>query len=114
MMNDKLSTDKRAGEDQIPVPTVEYIYGYDGNMRNNLFVLNDDKPGTMAKICYTAGNNIVFYELKDYKDNKENRQTYIHGTVGAVGISCVQLSPSKKYPRLTPDISPSQRKPSTA
>lgn len=94
--NPTTAVSKSPAEEVLPQTAVECIYGYDGNIRNNLFVLSEDKTSSMTRICYTAGNNIIFYELNNIKDSKENKQTYIHGTVGALGISCVHLSPSKR------------------
>jgi len=79
-----------------------HIYGYDGNLANNLFVIQGDEKNNSPKIIYTAGDNVVFYDPRESKDAKINQQQvysqqFIHGTVGSTGITCMQLSPSKRY-----------------
>lgn len=106
MDKDKLSTAISPAlkkEDELPAPSIEqhplksYLFGYDGHLRNNLFVLRDEKQSAPTKIVYTAGHNVVFYEFKDMKDSKDNKQSYILGTVGTKGITCIQISPSKRF-----------------
>lgn len=46
----------------------------------------------MSKLLYTAGHNLVFL----YYENR-NEQVYIHGTEGTTNITCMTLSPSKRY-----------------
>ena len=71
--------------------SVKYIFGYSGHLKNNIHHLSDEKSNHSNRIMYTAGHNIVFYNT----DSCE--QVYIHGTEGTSGITCLTMSPSKKY-----------------
>ena len=62
--------------------SVKYIFGYDGNLKNNIYHIQDEKSNHTNKILYTAGHNLIFY------NTDSNEQLYIHGTEGSSGITC--------------------------
>jgi hypothetical protein len=65
---------------------MKYIFGYRGDFKNNVYQHSDPN-----KIIYPGGHNIVVY-------NTENKhQQFWPGQPGTQKITCISLSPSKRY-----------------
>ncbi|EGR33091.1 WD repeat protein [Ichthyophthirius multifiliis] len=64
---------------------LKYVFGMNPNIKNSLLFHDEER------IIYPAGYNIVLYDLQD------KSQHYYQGTNEYRGISCVCLSPLKRY-----------------
>ena len=62
-----------------------FIFGINGQLKNNLFLLEDHR------IVYTAGHNVVVYNTED------KSQYFYSGSEGTKGITSISLSPGKKH-----------------
>lgn len=62
-----------------------FIFGINGELKNNLFLLEDHR------IVYTAGHNVVVYNTED------KSQYFYSGSEGTKGITAISLSPGKKH-----------------
>ena len=58
-----------------------FIFGVNGGMKNNLYLLEDHR------LMYTAGHNIVVYNVED------KSQYFLSGSEGTMGISTIAISP---------------------
>lgn len=65
---------------------MKYIFGYRGDFKNNVYQHQDPN-----KVIYPGGHNIVVF-------NTENKhQQFWPGQPGTQKITCISLSPSKRY-----------------
>ena len=62
-----------------------FIFGVDGELRNNLHLIDEHK------LLYTAGHNIVVYSTD------EKNQYFLQGQEGTEKITTIAVSKSKKY-----------------
>jgi len=62
-----------------------FVFGINGELKNNLFLLEDHR------VVYTAGHNIVVYNTED------KSQYFYAGSENTKGISAISLSPNKGY-----------------
>ena len=62
-----------------------FIFGVNGNLRNNLHLVDEHK------LLYTSGHNIVVYS------NEEKNQYFLQGQEGTEKITTIGVSKSKKY-----------------
>jgi hypothetical protein len=65
--------------------TPKFIFGCNGEIPNNLFLIDD------RKIMYLAGHNVVVYNTDD------RTQYFIPGSENSGGINYIGLSPSKRF-----------------
>lgn len=62
-----------------------FVFGINGELKNNLFLLEDHR------VVYTAGHNVVVYNTED------KSQYFYAGSEGTKGITAISLSPGKGY-----------------
>ena len=65
--------------------TPKFIFGVNGELRRNVHLIDNHK------LLYTAGHNIVIYNLED------KTQDFLPGTEGTEGITAVAISTHKKH-----------------
>lgn len=64
----------------------KFIMGCNGNIRNNLFVIDDGK-----RLLYSAGHNVVLYTID------EDHQTLLPGSDNCERINYISVSPQDRY-----------------
>jgi hypothetical protein len=63
----------------------KFMFGINGALHNNLFVIED------KKLLYVAGHNVIIY------NPEEQSQFFIPASEGTEGINHIALSPAKKW-----------------
>ena len=62
-----------------------FFFGLKGDVKNNVMFVEDNT------VIYPCGHNVVVYNMAD------KSQRYIPGIEGSEGITCMALSPSRKF-----------------
>jgi len=62
--------------------TPRFIFGVNGQIKNNLFIIEE------KKLVYVAGHNVIIYNVE------ENTQFFIPGSEGTESINFITVSPT--------------------
>jgi hypothetical protein len=65
--------------------TPRFIFGVNGQIKNNLFIIEE------KKLVYVAGHNVIIYNVE------ENTQFFIPGSEGTECINFITLSPTNRF-----------------
>ena len=65
--------------------TPRFIFGVNGQNKNNLFVVEE------KKLLYVAGHNVIIFNVED------NTQFFIPGSEGTECINFITVSPTNRF-----------------